>query len=215
MCSSDLIPEPVIDITNAHISPATCNLKRLSDIVNAILSMVILSPVFAAIAIAVKLDSKGPAIYRQNRIGRHKKPFFIYKFRTMRQDAEDNGPALSAKNDPRITKIGYFLRKYRLDELPQFWNVLKGDMSFVGPRPEREYYISQIIERVPAYSLIHQIRPGITSWGMVTHHSSTSRMSSTSGRSSSFTPCWSSSALSFANSSRKVSWLPHSCCARL
>lgn len=171
---SQVIAEPVIDITNAHISPATCNLKRLSDIVNAILSMVILSPVFAAIAIAVKLDSKGPAIYRQKRIGRHKKPFFIYKFRTMRQDAEDNGPALSAKNDPRITKIGYFLRKYRLDELPQFWNVLKGDMSFVGPRPEREYYISQIIERVPAYSLIHQIRPGITSWGMVRYGYATS-----------------------------------------
>lgn len=164
---SQVTAEPVVDITNARISPAVSNFKRLGDIISSIISLVLLSPVFAAIAIAVKADSKGSAIYRQERIGRHKKPFYIYKFRTMYQDAEENGPALSSQNDPRITKVGSFLRKYRLDELPQFWNVLIGDMSFVGPRPEREYYIRQIVQRMPAYSLIHQVRPGITSWGMV------------------------------------------------
>lgn len=171
---SQVIAEPVIDITNAHISAATCNFKRLGDIVSSLISLVLLSPVFATIAIAVKLDSKGPAIFRQERIGLHKKPFYIYKFRTMHQGAEDNGPALSTQNDPRITKTGHFLRKYRLDELPQFLNVLKGDMSFVGPRPERKYYVEQIIERIPAYSLIHQVRPGITSWGMVRYGYATS-----------------------------------------
>jgi len=164
---SQVIAEPVINITSAHITPAVYNFKRLGDIVTSALSLIILSPVFAAIAIAVKADSKGPAIYNQERIGLHKKPFRIYKFRTMYQNSEDNGPALSCQNDPRITKVGKFLRKYRLDELPQFWNVLKGDMSLVGPRPERDYYIQRITERMPAYSLIHQVRPGITSWGMV------------------------------------------------
>jgi len=164
---SQVTAEPVVDITNARISPAVSNFKRLSDIICSIITLTLLSPVLAAIAVAVKTDSKGPAIYRQERIGRHKKPFYIYKFRTMYQDAEESGPALSSQNDPRITKVGSFLRKYRLDELPQFWNVLIGDMSLVGPRPEREYYIRQIVERMPAYSLIHQVRPGVTSWGMV------------------------------------------------
>ena len=164
---SQVSAEPVVDITNARISQAAINFKRAGDIVVSALSLIVLSPVLAAIAIAVKSDSKGPVLYRQERIGLHKKPFMINKFRTMRTDAENAGPALSRENDPRITRLGHFLRKYRLDELPQFWNVLIGDMSLVGPRPEREYYIRQIIERHPAYSLIHQVRPGITSWGMV------------------------------------------------
>ncbi len=164
---SQVSAEPVVDITNARISQAAINFKRAGDIVVSALSLIVLSPVLAAIAIAVKSDSKGPVLYRQERIGLHKKPFMINKFRTMRTDAESAGPALSRENDPRITRLGHFLRKYRLDELPQFWNVLIGDMSLVGPRPEREYYIRQIIERHPAYSLIHQVRPGITSWGMV------------------------------------------------
>ena len=124
-------------------------------------------PVYAVLALSVRLDSPGPVFYRQCRIGYHKRPFDIIKFRTMRTDAEEAGPALSADEDPRITRLGKILRKYRLDELPQFWNVLKGEMSLVGPRPEREFYIRQIMERQPAYSLIHQVRPGITSWGMV------------------------------------------------
>lgn len=164
---SQITAEPMVDITNARISPALKNLKRIGDILFSSLALVLLTPVYAVISIAVKYGSPGPVFYSQERIGFHKKPFKIYKFRTMSRDAEENGPALSSDNDPRITPTGHFLRKYRLDELPQFWNVLKGDMSLVGPRPEREYYIRMITERVPAYSLVHQVRPGITSWGMV------------------------------------------------
>lgn len=164
---SSVTGEPVVDITNARISPAALNFKRLGDIVVSALSLLILSPLMLGIAIAVKFDSRGPVIYRQCRIGRHKEPFMINKFRTMRVDAESSGPSLATVDDPRVTRIGHFLRKYRLDELPQFWNVLIGEMSLVGPRPEREHYISRIIERCPAYTLVHQVRPGITSWGMV------------------------------------------------
>ncbi len=159
--------EPLVDITNANVPPSVANIKRLSDVIVSAIGLVVLSPVLLALALAVKLDSKGPVIYRQERIGLHKKPFKILKFRTMYMDAEDSGPALSSTDDPRITRVGHTLRKYRLDELLQLWNVLKGEMSLVGPRPEREYYVNQILERVPAYSLIHQVRPGITSWGMV------------------------------------------------
>ena len=121
----------------------------------------------AILAIYIKKDSKGPVFYRQERIGYRHKPFILYKLRTMRQDAETEGPALSSENDTRITRIGHILRKYRFDELPQFWNVLKGDMSIVGPRPEREFFIRKIMEKAPYYTLLYQIRPGITSWGMV------------------------------------------------
>ncbi|MEZ3520497.1 MAG: sugar transferase [Muribaculaceae bacterium] len=159
--------EPLVDITNANIPAATVNLKRLGDIVVSSVALILLMPVYAVLALSVRLDSPGPVFYRQCRIGYHKRPFDIIKFRTMRTDAEEAGPALSADEDPRITRLGKILRKYRLDELPQFWNVLKGEMSLVGPRPEREFYIRQIMERQPAYSLIHQVRPGITSWGMV------------------------------------------------
>lgn len=159
--------EPLIDITNANVPPRLANIKRLSDVLVSFFGLVVLSPVLAGIALAVKLDSKGPAIYRQERIGYHKKPFKILKFRSMYVGAEDTGPALSTENDPRITRVGRVLRKYRLDELLQLWNVLVGEMSLVGPRPEREYYVRQIIKEVPAYSLVHQVRPGITSWGMV------------------------------------------------
>lgn len=159
--------EPLVDITNANISPRLANIKRLSDVIVASLGLIMLSPLLAAIAIAVKLDSKGPVVYRQERLGYHKKPFKILKFRTMYTDAEEHGPALSSEDDPRITRIGRTLRKYRLDELLQLWNVLVGEMSLVGPRPEREYYVRRIVKEVPAYSLIHQVRPGITSWGMV------------------------------------------------
>ncbi len=164
---SQVTSEPLVDITNANISPAAVNLKRLGDIVVSVFALVLLLPVYAVIALAVKCDSSGPVFYRQIRVGYHKKPFKINKFRTMSVDAEADGPALASDDDPRVTRVGRFLRKYRLDELPQFWNVLKGDMSLVGPRPEREYYISRIVSRYPSYSLIHQVRPGITSWGMV------------------------------------------------
>ncbi len=160
-------PEPLVDLTSANISDLTRNLKRLSDIAVSAAALVLLSPLYAAIALAVKLDSKGPAFYRQERVGYRKKPFRIVKFRSMKVDAEPDGPALTTLDDSRITRIGHFLRKYRIDELPQFWNVLKGEMSLVGPRPERAFYVEKIMERQPLYTLIHQVRPGITSWSMV------------------------------------------------
>lgn len=160
--------EPLIDVSRPDISPSTASCKRAADIVVSFLSLIILSPIFIAIAAAIKLKSpRGKVFYKQERVGYRKKRFNIIKFRTMYPDAEDNGPALSSSDDPRITPLGRFLRKYRIDELPQFWNVLKGEMSIVGPRPERDYYIKQIVEQVPYYTLIHNVRPGITSWGMV------------------------------------------------
>ena len=127
----------------------------------------VLSPLMLCLSILVKLDSPGPVIYRQERIGQHKRPFTLYKFRSMRPDAEIDGPLLSSLNDSRVTGIGRFMRKYRLDELPQFWNVIKGDMSLVGPRPERAYYIKEIMRHTPYYTLVQQVRPGLTSLGMV------------------------------------------------
>lgn len=165
----DIAGEPLVDISSPSMSQSTINLKRTGDAVTAALALVVLAPLMGVIALAVKLTSRGPVLYRQERIGYHKKPFNILKFRTMRVDAEKNGPALSSADDKRITRVGHILRKYRLDELPQFWNVLIGEMSIVGPRPEREYYIRRILERAPYYTLIHQVRPGITSWGMVRH----------------------------------------------
>ena len=159
--------EPMVDITQCHTKAVIINLKRLSDFVLGIFACILLLPVYAAIAVAIKRDSKGPVFYSQERIGYHKHPFKIFKFRTMTTDAEAAGPALTTLDDPRVTKIGHFLRKYRLDELPQFWNVVRGDMSLVGPRPERDFYIRQIVAKAPYYNLIHQVRPGITSWGMV------------------------------------------------
>ena len=158
---------PLIDISRSDMPPSTLNIKRFSDIVVSATALIVLLPVFVVIAILIKCDSRGPVFYRQQRIGYHKRPFDIIKFRTMVEDAEADGPALSIGDDPRITGVGRVLRKYRLDELPNFWNVLRGDMSLVGPRPEREYYIRQILERAPYYTMVHQVRPGITSWGMV------------------------------------------------
>ncbi len=142
--------------------------KRTFDVVVSLLALLLLSPLLSLIALLVWRDSKSTVIYRQERIGYRKRPFTLYKFRSMVVDAESGGqPCLSSENDPRITPIGRVLRKYRLDELPQFWNVVKGDMSIVGPRPERQHYIDQIVKCAPYYNMLHQIRPGITSWGMV------------------------------------------------
>ena len=158
---------PLVDISQPNISDSAVRLKRLGDILASAVALVILSPVYLALAIAVKYDSRGPVFYSQERIGMHRKKFNIYKFRTMQPDAEKSGPTLSNPDDKRITRLGRFLRKYRLDELPQFWNVFKGDMSLVGPRPERAFFTSQIIEKAPYYALLHRIRPGISSLGMV------------------------------------------------
>lgn len=159
--------EPYIDASSANVSEYTKNVKRIVDIFISSLALLTLSPLMGLIALAIKREGGGPVIFSQERIGYRQRPFNIYKFRSMHQDSEKYGPQLSNENDPRVTKLGRTLRKYRLDELPQFWNVLKGDMSLVGPRPEREYFMNKILEIDPAYCLIHQVRPGITSWGMV------------------------------------------------
>lgn len=164
---ANIRPEPLVDLTTPNISDFTRNMKRISDIAASAVALVLLAPVYAVMALAVKLDSPGPAFYRQERVGYHKRPFKIVKFRSMKVGAEPDGPALSAPDDDRVTRLGHFLRKYRIDELPQFWNVLKGEMSLVGPRPERAFFVEKIMERHPSYTLIHQVRPGITSWGMV------------------------------------------------
>lgn len=164
---SNFHPIPLVNVADTHMSELDKNIKWVSDKICSLLAIVLLSPIMAFIAVAVKRSSKGPILYKQERIGLHGKPFMIYKFRTMKMHSEENGPQLSSHDDPRITEVGKFLRKYRLDELPQFLNVLKGDMSLVGPRPERAYYIQQIVEKAPNYYLLHNVRPGITSLGMV------------------------------------------------
>ena len=165
---SDIYGEPLVNISRSSMSDSGKNIKRAIDIVVSIIALIVLIPVYAAVGITIKLTSPGPIFYLQRRIGFHNKPFNIIKFRSMVQNAEAAGkPQLSSDNDPRITPFGRFMRKYRIDEFPQFWNVLKGDMSIVGPRPERKHYIDLITERVPAYALLHQVRPGITSMGMV------------------------------------------------
>lgn len=163
----DIYGYPLVDLTHSSMSESEKNIKRTIDVIASFITLIVLSPLFLFLAIRVKNDSKGPVFYRQERIGLKERPFQIIKFRTMRTDAEDSGPQLSSDDDPRVTKAGKIMRKYRLDELPQFWNVLKGEMSIVGPRPERKFFINKIIERAPYYTLLYQTRPGITSWGMV------------------------------------------------
>ena len=158
---------PMIQYSTDLLSPFKRNLKRLADILSSVLALILLSPLFLVVAFIIRRDSPGPVFFSQERIGRSGKPFHIYKFRSMRTDAEKDGPRLSSTIDRRITRVGRYLRKYRIDELPQFWNVLRGDMSLVGPRPERDYYIRQIMDIAPYYSKLLQVRPGITSWGMV------------------------------------------------
>lgn len=162
-----LYDEPLVDVSRGNISAMQGNIKRIADVAASALLLVLLSPLYAVLAIVVKLDSPGAVFYRQERLGRWGRPFSIIKFRTMRADAEADGPQLSAEGDTRVTRSGAFMRKYRLDELPQFWNVLKGEMSLVGPRPERACYVALIEREAPHYCLVHQVRPGITSWGMV------------------------------------------------
>jgi lipopolysaccharide/colanic/teichoic acid biosynthesis glycosyltransferase len=138
--------------------------KRWLDFLLASICLILFSPLFLACYIAVKRGHDGPVIFKQERIGRFGRPFYIYKFRSMTVDAEADGPQLSQqKKDKRLTKAGKFLRDHHLDELPQLWNIFVGDMAFIGPRPERKFYIDQIMERDPRYVYLYQIRPGITS----------------------------------------------------
>ncbi|MDR1601005.1 MAG: sugar transferase [Tannerella sp.] len=158
---------PLIEVTANNFSEAGKNIKLALDKLVSALVLTLFSPLYACIAIGVKRSSKGPVFFRQERIGFMGRPFTIYKFRTMYADAASQGPLLTEKDDPRVTPFGRFLRKYRLDEIPQFWNILKGDMSLVGPRPEQRYYVDRIVRIAPYYYLLHNVRPGITSWGMV------------------------------------------------
>lgn len=141
------------------------NVKRVFDFLVAFVALVVFSPLFIVCYFAVKLEDGGPAIFKQERIGRFGRPFYIYKFRSMRVDAEKNGPALyQHERDTRMTKVGRFLRVHHLDELPQLWNVVCGDMSFIGPRPERKFYIDKIMLHDVRYEYLYQIRPGVTSY---------------------------------------------------
>jgi exopolysaccharide biosynthesis polyprenyl glycosylphosphotransferase len=160
---------PTIDVTENNFSDAERNIKWMIDKVLSASVLLIFSPLYLYLGLTVKLTSKGPVFFHQERIGYRGKPFTIYKFRTMKADktAREHGALLTAREDVRVTPFGRFLRKYRLDEIPQFWNVLKGDMSIVGPRPEQRYYIDLIVQKAPYYYLLHNVRPGITSWGMV------------------------------------------------
>ncbi len=158
---------PLITINTRLMEEWQYSVKRLFDIVLSVLALVILSPVFLITAIIVKCTSPGPIFFAQERIGYRGRPFKMHKFRSMYIDAEACGPALSRDDDPRITPFGRFMRKVRLDEIPQFYNVLKGTMSIVGYRPERQFYIDQIVKRCPEYLLLQRIKPGITSWGQV------------------------------------------------
>lgn len=158
---------PLVVISRPNMDDWEQVVKRLFDMLAALLALIVLSPLFLVLALAVRLTSPGPVIYKQERIGFRGRPFLIYKFRTMYSNAEEGTPQLSKEHDPRITPLGHWLRKYRLDELPQFVNILRGDMSIVGPRPERAYFIRQITERAPYYCLLYKVRPGLTSWGPV------------------------------------------------
>ncbi len=159
---------PLVRIAQEQMEPWEFVLKRLFDIVVALIAMIILIPIYTIVSIIIKTTSKGPVIYKQERIGKNGKPFYMYKFRSMYADAEKTGPMLSSGDeDPRITPFGRFMRKVRLDETPQFIHVLKGEMSMVGPRPERQFFIDQIVKQAPEYKLLHKIKPGMTSWGQV------------------------------------------------
>ena len=164
---TSIFHSPLIVINPRLMEEWQYSVKRLMDIVVSLLAMTLLLPVYIITAVIVKCTSKGPIFYSQERIGIKGKPFKMHKFRSMYIDAEKFGPMLSKDNDPRITPFGRFMRKVRLDEIPQFYNVLKGTMSLVGPRPERQYFIDQIVQRAPEYLLLQKVKPGITSWGQV------------------------------------------------
>ena len=165
--TTSIYQTPLIQVSFDFMPLWQLSLKRLMDIVLSVFALVILSPVYLFCAIGVKMSSKGPAFYTQERVGIKGKKFMIPKFRSMITGAEEDTPMLSSKNDPRVTPFGRMLRKTRLDEIPQFLSVLKGEMSLVGPRPERQYFIDQIAKRAPHYRLLLKVKPGITSWGQV------------------------------------------------
>jgi exopolysaccharide biosynthesis polyprenyl glycosylphosphotransferase len=165
--TTSIYQTPLIQVSYEYMPPWQLNLKRLLDIILSTLAIIILSPVFLFCALGVKLSSKGPVLYKQERVGLNGMKFMIPKFRSMVMGAENGKPLLSSRNDNRVTSFGLFMRKIRLDEIPQFFSVLQGHMSLVGPRPERQYFIDQITQRAPHYRMLLKVKPGITSWGQV------------------------------------------------
>ena len=167
--TEDLLGLPVINIRYVPLSNTfNALIKRLTDIIGAVICIIIFSPVMLVSAILVKTTSKGPLIFKQERVGLHNKPYQMYKLRTMYvQTEEEERKGWTQKNDPRVTSVGRFLRKTSLDEFPQLFNVLKGDMSLVGPRPERPQYVEKFREEIPRYMIKHQVRPGMTGWAQV------------------------------------------------
>jgi len=165
--TSNVLGVALIDINTALMPRWQQNIKRVFDIIVSFIGLILLSPLFLYAAIRVKMSSPGPVFYGQERIGHKGRTFIIYKFRSMFHPGETNGPMLASADDPRITRWGRTMRKWRIDELPQFWNILKDEMSLVGPRPERKYFIDQIIREYPHYIHLLKVKPGLTSWGMV------------------------------------------------
>lgn len=165
--SNSIFGEPLIEVSAVKMPPWQRSVKRMIDVLASACMLLLLLPLFILIAVLIRLDSSGPVFYSHFRVGQYGRPFRIYKFRSMVQDAEKHGPALSSDFDRRITRVGKWMRKLRIDEFPQFYNVLIGDMSLVGPRPEREYFINQIVQVAPHYKLLQRVKPGITSWGQV------------------------------------------------
>ena len=165
--TSDVLGAPLVEVYAAKMPVWQQNVKRVMDVLAAAIVGILSLPLFLFLAWRVQRSGPGPILYKQERIGKKGKTFWLYKFRSMIEGAETNGPALSSENDPRITPIGKTLRKWRLDELPQLWNILRGEMSWVGPRPERKHYIDQIVRIHPYYRYLLQVKPGLTSWGMV------------------------------------------------
>lgn len=164
---SGIFHTPLIEISPDLMPAWQQSIKRVLDVVASLFVLLFLSPLFLFTALGVKLSSKGSILYKQERIGFKGKPFMMYKFRSMYADAEKDGPQLSSDNDPRITRFGLFIRKVRLDEIPQFLTVFLGHMSLVGPRPERAFYIEKIVQKAPHYRLLLKVKPGLTSWGQV------------------------------------------------
>ena len=165
--TSNIFGAVLSDIQTGLIPDWQQNIKRLIDVIVSVFGLILLSPLLLYASIRVRMTSQGPIIFSQERIGYKGKPFYIHKFRSMVADAEKDGPALSSENDARITKWGKTMRKWRMDELPQLWNILKGEMSLVGPRPERKFYIDQVMQKTPYFKYLLKVKPGVTSWGMV------------------------------------------------
>ena len=160
----ELKPSFLIFSAGFKRKPVIMVVKRIGDLVGAALGLIFLTPLMTVIALCIKWDSVGPVLYRQTRVGLHGYPYVLLKFRSMRQDAEAEGVQWAVKGDARVTRLGYWLRKLRLDELPQFFNVLSGEMSLVGPRPERPHFVHELRTQIPYYDLRHTVRPGITGW---------------------------------------------------